>query len=75
MSRERATKIDENAGAIKDLACRVAGCDSFPELAALALARRFAACGRRLDARRVLKAYLRQNPSTPRIQDALSRIA
>jgi hypothetical protein len=55
---------------VKDLAVATSGCGTFAELAALSLARHFVRKGRRLDARRLLRAYLDQHGPTPRITAA-----
>lgn len=52
-------------------AIEVGRVQSFPELAALLLARRFQKLGRRTDARRVLLRYLGQHPHTVAILSAL----
>ena len=56
-------------------AVAVAGAQSFPELAALLLARRFGQLDRKTDARRVLLRYLSRHPQTPSIMDALQATA
>ena len=52
---------------LRATACAVEGCDSFAELATVALVRQFLKKGRRADARRLLGAYLEQHPRTPKI--------
>lgn len=49
---------------IKAQALAVAGLSTFPELAALALAKRFVRAGRGKDARRILISYLKQYSPT-----------
>lgn len=60
---------------VRDLAVEVGGYQSFPELAALALVRRFCEDGRPLAARRVIRSYLARHPMTPRIAQRLSTLA
>ncbi len=64
-----------DAGRIRAQAVAVAGSASFPELAALLIARRFRQQGRGPDARRVLLRYLDRHPETPAIAAGLAASA
>jgi len=49
---------------LKLIACGVGGYETFAELAAASLAKRFLRQGRRHEARRILQAFLRRHGST-----------
>ena len=63
------------ADRIKAQALAVAGLSTFPELAALALAKRLARCGRTRDARRILISYLKRHAPTDAIVAGLRALS
>ena len=64
-----------DAAKMRAQAIEVAGVQTFPELAALLLARRLGTLNRRADARRVLLRYLAAHPQTAAIAAALQATA
>ncbi len=64
--------VKQNAKNIRQTSTIVGGADSFPEIAALILARRFGVVGRKKDARKVLTSYLQYNKPTHNIMYALN---
>ncbi len=60
---------------IKQLATKVGGYRSFAELTALVMAERFAAQHRPFEARRILQAFLKSQPATPRVLAKLRSLA
>ncbi len=64
--------VKQNAKNIRQTSTIVGGADSFPEVAALILARRFGIVGRKKDARKVLTSYLQYNKPTHNIMYALN---
>lgn len=59
---------------IKHQACKAGGYDSFAELTAILLANFYTKQQRNFEAHRVLKAYLKHHPMTPRIQEKLKML-
>ena len=64
--------VKQNAKNIRQTSTIVGGADSFPEIAALILARRFGIVGRKKDARKVLTSYLQYNKPTHNIMYTLN---
>ena len=54
-------------GRLRATACAAEGCETFAELATVALVRQFLRKGRRADAKRLLAAYLERYPRTGKI--------
>ena len=64
--------VKKNVKNIRQTSTSVGGAESFPEIAALILARRFGIVGRKKDARKVLTSYLQYNKPTHNIMYALN---
>ncbi len=67
-------QVKENAKNIRDTSTYVGGAQTFAEIAALILARRFGIVGRKKDARRILSSYLQYNKPTHNIMYALNSL-
>jgi len=64
--------VKKNAQRIRQTSTTVGGAETFPELAALVLARKFGVNGRKKDARKILTSYLQYNKPTHSIMYALT---